>query len=216
MRIFPLVIALELVQGCNSFENILPDREKEYKYSSEIPPLEIPPDLTSASIEKSPIRSGRAVPGDAGAVSRAPQRSSVREEAPETRRIEPMPTVERSAEGAYINIDEDFPIAWRMVGRSLSRLEIEVEDLNRSEGLYYIIFEDRRNRSSDDGFFSSLAFWSDSNSIEEQQFRVQVDDKSGSTQVRILDEDGIGLSKGTGLDLLQMIQKKINDQIAEK
>jgi uncharacterized lipoprotein len=205
------------MHGCSSFENILPDREKEYKYSSEIPPLEIPPDLTASGIEDSPIRplSGR-LPEKAGAEPGTRQRPAVPEELPEAGEPESAPDVEHSDEGAYIRIQEKFPIAWRMVGRALSRLEIEVQDLNRSEGLYYIIFEDRRNLKADDSFWSSLAFWSDSNAVEEQHFRVRVDDKSDTTEVRILDDDGVGLSEGTGLDLLQMIQKKINEQIAEK
>ncbi|MCI0732766.1 MAG: outer membrane protein assembly factor BamC [Methylococcaceae bacterium] len=216
-RVFLLLTVVGSIHGCGSFENILPDREKEYKYSTEIPPLEVPPDLTISSIEDSPIRplSGASGPG-AGGESGVRQRPYVPEELPETDKAEPAPDVERSAEGAYISIREKFPIAWRMVGRALSRLEIEVQDLNRSDGLYYIIFEDRRNREANDSIWSSLAFWSDSNTVEEQHFRVRVDDKSDTTEVRILDDDGVVISEGTGLDLLQMIQNKINEQIAEK
>lgn len=204
--------------GCSSLDNVLPDREKEYKYSTEIPPLEIPPDLTTSTIERSPIRpsSGRARPEGGVRQDQIPQRPAFQETAPETVKTEPAPKVERSAEGAYISIDENFSIGWRMVGRALSRLEIEVEDLNRSDGLYYIIFEDRRKQGQDDSIWSSLAFWSDSNSVGEQRFRVRVDDRRSATEVRVLDEDGNVLSKGTGLDILEMIQEKINEQIAEK
>lgn len=212
-----MLAVLGWIQGCGSFENILPDREKEYKYSTEIPPLEVPPDLTVSTIEDSPIRpvTGGS-PASAGTEAGVKQRPSLHEELPEPGKAESAPDVERSAEGAYISIKEKFPIAWRMVGRALSRLEIEVQDLNRSDGLYYIIFEDKRNRKAEDSIWSSLAFWSDSNAVEEQHFRVRVDDKSDTTEVRILDDDEVVISEGTGLDLLQMIQTKINEQIAEK
>ncbi|MGH8556915.1 MAG: outer membrane protein assembly factor BamC [Methylococcales bacterium] len=217
-RTLLLLAVLGMGFGCSSFENILPDREKEYKYSTEIPPLDVPPDLTGSTIESSPIRP--LSDGEQPSTGSAPgesRRPVSRDELPETSKTEPAPEVEHSEQGAYISIQENFSIAWRMVGRALSRLEIELEDVNRSDGLYYIIFEDRRNRSSaDDSFWSSLAFWSDANSIEEQRFRVLVEGKSGTTQVRIQDEEGSGLSAGTGLDLLQMIQKQINDRIAEK
>ncbi|MGH8547265.1 MAG: outer membrane protein assembly factor BamC [Methylococcales bacterium] len=217
IRILLFLAVLGWIQGCGSFENILPDREKEYKYSTEIPPLEVPPDLTISTIEDSPIRplSGGSS-GSAGTGPGVKQGPSVQEELPEPGKAEPAPDVEHSAEGAYISIKEKFPIAWRMVGRALSRLEIEVQDLNRSEGLYYIIFEDRRKRKADDSIWSSLAFWSDSTTVKEQHFRVRVDDKSDTTEVRIQDDDGAVMSEGMGLDLLQMIQNKINEQIAEK
>lgn len=216
-RVLLLVTFFGGIQGCTSFENILPDREKEYKYSTEIPPLEVPPDLSVSAIEASPIRPLRGgLPSSTETEPGVRQRPYTPEELPEGQAAKPAPDVERSAEGAYISVKEKFPIAWRMVGRALSRLEIEIQDLNRSEGLYYIVFEDRRNRKVDDSIWSRLAFWSDANAAEELKFRVRVDDKSDTTEVRILDEDGAVISEGTGLDLLQMIQDKINEQIAEK
>ncbi|MGR9107586.1 MAG: outer membrane protein assembly factor BamC [Gammaproteobacteria bacterium] len=205
------------IQGC-SFESILPDRQKEYKYSTEIPPLEVPPDLSTSSIENSSERpSFRPAESTAGTRPGETRRSATIEALPETAREEESGSqVEQSEEGAYINIQERFPIAWRMVGRALSRLEIEVEDLNRSEGLYYIIFEDKRNRQVDDSFWASLAFWNSANAIEEQRFQVLVEDHSETTEVRIRDDEGQVLAGGTGLDLLRMIQKKINEQISEK
>ncbi|MCI0653914.1 MAG: outer membrane protein assembly factor BamC [Methylococcaceae bacterium] len=216
-RILLLITILGLGLGCGSFENILPDREKEYKYSTEIPPLEVPPDLTASTIESSPIRP--LIGGERPSTGSVPEESRQpvsRDELPETGKPEPAPDVEHSEQGAYVSIQENFSITWRMVGRALSRLEIELEDVNRSEGLYYIIFEDKRKRPADDSFWSRLAFWSDANSIEEQRFRVLVEGKSDTTQVRIQDEEGSGLSEGAGLNLLQMIQKEINDQIDEK
>ncbi len=216
LLLFPIVIGL--IHGCGSFESVLPDREKEYKYSSEIPPLEVPPELSTSTIEKSPIRplTGGEPPASEAAPGEQAKQPRVRDEVPESK-TEPQagPDVERSPDDAYISIKEKFPIAWRMVGRALSRLEIEVEDLNRSDGLYYIIFEDKRNRA-DDSIWSSLAFWSSSGANEEQRFRVLVDAKSETAEVRILNEDGQVLSEGTGLDLLRRIQNKINEQTAEK
>ncbi|MGH8551680.1 MAG: outer membrane protein assembly factor BamC [Methylococcales bacterium] len=216
-RVLLVLAVLGMSLGCSSFENILPDREKEYKYSTEIPPLEIPPDLSASAIESASIQSSstdfRPSTGSLSTTSRGPL---ARDELPETGKTEDLPDVEHSEAGAYIRVEENFSIAWRMVGRALSRLEIEIEDVNRSEGLYYIVFEDRRKRPVEDSLWSRLAFWSDSNSIEEQRFRILVEAKSDTTEVRIQDEDGSVLSDGTGLDVLKRIQKQINDQIAEK
>src|ERR687892_14998 len=39
-----------LLSGCSLFDKILPDRQQEYKKSQSLPDLEVPPDLTSESI----------------------------------------------------------------------------------------------------------------------------------------------------------------------
>lgn len=48
-----LLTALTLLAGCNSLpslDGVLPDKRKEYRASRSLPELEVPPDLTSASI----------------------------------------------------------------------------------------------------------------------------------------------------------------------
>jgi uncharacterized lipoprotein len=99
-----------------------------------------------------------------------------------------------------------------MVGRALSRLEIEVEDLNRTDGVYYVIFE---HKSEEDGGFLSV-FFTDPGWTEELHLRVSVRKQADKTEVWILDEDGETLSDGTGVDLLQMIREKIDQQLAER
>lgn len=53
---------LALLAGCNllpSMDEVLPDRRTEYQSSRDLPPLEVPPDLTSGSINDS-----MAIPGE--------------------------------------------------------------------------------------------------------------------------------------------------------
>ncbi len=209
------LIAMSIVSvfpGCGSVEKILPDRKKEYQYSSEIPPLEIPPDLTSSTIEKTPIKSAKT---NAVSSLRQPTREI------EKPRVEPEPeddtVVVADNSGSFIEIEEPYPIAWRMVGRALSQLEIEIDDLNRSEGLYYIIFRDQQGQQEDVGFWSRLAFWSDHNSAgAEEEYQVKLTDAKGVTEVRVLNEEGEPQSQGVGLNVLKMIQKQVNQQKSEK
>ena len=210
-----ILIAMSIVglfQGCGSMEKILPDRKKEYRFSSEIPPLEIPPDLTASTIEKTPIKSTKT-----NAVSSLKQMPKEIEKP----RVEPEPeghtVVAADDGGSLIEIEKPYPIAWRMVGRALSQLEIEIDDLNRSEGLYYIIFRDQQDQQKDAGFWSGLAFWSDDNAAgAEEEYQVKLTDAKGVTEVRVLNDEGQVQSQGVGLNVLKMIQKQVNQQISKK
>lgn len=46
--------------GCSVIAGWFPDKQKQYRYHSETPPLEVPPDLTSSEIQGAVTASGRA------------------------------------------------------------------------------------------------------------------------------------------------------------
>ncbi len=46
-----IVMALLGLQGCSVLAGLFPDKQKQYQYSTEIPPLEIPPDLLASTIQ---------------------------------------------------------------------------------------------------------------------------------------------------------------------
>jgi len=216
MRILTVLLTFGTLQGCGSLGNVFPDRQREYKYSEQIAPLEIPPDLTAFSIEKSPIPSidtiGVGISDGIAAMQGIGQAPGIGTGIPDIKQAVLKPPVERSDEGVYITIDDEFSIAWRMVGRALSRLEIEVEDLNRTDGIYYVIFE---HKNDEDGGFLS-AFFTEPGWTEELHLRVSVRRLADKTEVWILDEADDALSGGTGVDLLQMIREKIDQQLAER
>ena len=37
--------------ACSTIASLFPDKQKQYRYSSDLPPLEIPPDLTSSTLD---------------------------------------------------------------------------------------------------------------------------------------------------------------------
>ena len=209
-----LIALLIGFSGCGSIGNVLPDRKKEYQYSSEIPPLEIPPDLSATTIEQTPIKSAGGPVDVDSATNNQPSSTKIEQPVVASKPESDLP-VATSDSGSYIEIEESYPIAWRMVGRALSRLEIEIEDLNRSEGLYYIIFRDEQNQA-DDSFWSGLAFWSDDSAAgAEEEYQIKLTDNAGITEVRVLNDEGEPQSEGTGVNVLKMIQKQVIRQQSE-
>src|SRR5512137_952665 len=50
-RSLAVLCGAALVGGCSTISGWFPDKHKQYQYSTEIPPLEIPPDLTTSTID---------------------------------------------------------------------------------------------------------------------------------------------------------------------
>lgn len=105
-------------------------------------------------------------------------------------------TLNQSAGGTTLVLDESFDRAWRRVGLALDRTGFTVEDRNRSEGVYYVRYvdADRDTSKKDEGFLSKLAFWrSDSNKApvpDGNRYRINVAAQGERSQVRVLTAEG--------------------------
>jgi len=194
--------------ACGTLDSIFPDRKKEYKETGTIPPLEIPPDLSTSSIEDA-----LPIPGETISVQKkhsqqkkangvlANARASV--DSPYSKLI-----VASSGQPAHIRIHDRFASAWRATGKSLAKLRIEVEDRNRSLGVYYIRYAEGAV-NEEGGFFSSLAFWRDEPAVEEKEFRLKLLQSGSETILQVWDKEGQPQSQGAGLELLGKLQKQL-------
>jgi outer membrane protein assembly factor BamC len=62
----------------------------------------------------------------------------------------------------YIQLTLSFDRAWASVGKALDKADFRVDDLDRSQGLYYLHYAMRdANKKDKPGFFSSLFTWGD-------------------------------------------------------
>ncbi len=113
MRIAVLIISSLLIGGCSKylprFDEVIPDRTKEYRKSESLPDLEVPPDLTSEG-----IRDTMAVPDvdDTGVAtySSYQERVSARQEA---RRLEENPlSIQTLADEKLLIVEGQPSVAW--------------------------------------------------------------------------------------------------------
>ena len=218
-------LVLCLLFGLGGCGSILPDREKEYQYSSELPPLEIPPDLTGATSED-PM----ATVPDASGTASLNELQQENDKEPVVLTVDTVRFVELPGSSTHLEIDETFPRVWRIVGKALSRLELEVTDRNRSIGIYYFLYDDPEavedeeakeveevEEVEDDGddedsggLFDDLAeIFSDETKPKEVEFRAKLEEKDNTIRLILLDQFGQPQSEGTGLRLLKMIREKI-------
>lgn len=190
---------------------ILPDRTKEYQYSQEIPPLEVPPDLSLSAMEQADAEARKRAAGtdspmiDGTTGSAGPSAAAV----PEVPQSEQLPRGDDMP--SHLVVNDPYPIAWRLVGKALARMDLEVTDRDRTTGYYYVLYEVPEEEQS---IWSSLAFWKGDEPVEEE-YRIKLEDNEGKTEVFVLDDSGTPQSKGTGLELLKQIQEQIKTQPAD-
>ena len=111
-----------------------------------------------------------------------------------------------------LTVEEPFDRAWRRVGLALDRVGFTVEDRDRSKGTYYVRYVDpQTDEKKPDGFLSKLAFWrSDDKGINKAaQYRVQVREEKGVSQVNVLDKDGKAENSDTARKILSLLQEQL-------
>jgi outer membrane protein assembly factor BamC len=117
-----------------------------------------------------------------------------------------------SQDGAgVLELTEPFDRAWRRVGLVLDRVGFTVEDRDRSKGFYFVRYIDSEiDAKRDEGFLSSLAFWSPSKpAAKREQYRVLIKDRSDSSEVQVLTKDGAVDRSDTARKILSLLHEQL-------
>lgn len=229
MRILERRIALILgvmvfLGGCSVVSGWFPDKQKQYKYSTEIPPLEIPPDLTSSTIDGAAARPRAPQPesngeaangGEAAAPQPAEETAPAAAESPEPAAQQPRSEAPATLAQSYddvplIEIQAPFEIAWNEVAKALGRLELEVSDQNRSDGVYYVYYGGENKKPYEDrGFFGDVAEMFGAGAEQSKEYRVKLEEKGKVTLVYVLAPDNQPQSSGPGFELLKRLHETL-------
>jgi outer membrane protein assembly factor BamC len=118
-------------------------------------------------------------------------------------------TLVGSGASAELVIPAEYRQAWRQTGLALDRTGFAVEDRNRSEGVFFVRYDDpQRDRGSKRGITDRIAFWR-SNERGVEQYQVRLDGGADETRVRVLDAAGQPVSGGTGERILSLLQEEL-------
>jgi outer membrane protein assembly factor BamC len=203
--------------GCSYITDLFPDKQKEYRYSSDIPPLEIPPDLTSSTIKGLPGR-GEGAQGAAaldGGEAASAAGSMPPGMAMPVRRTNAVVAVLAKGDDdvPFVDVAAPFAETWNFVGRSLGRMQIEITEQNRSDRQYFVYFggEKTDKPSEDAPWWQAILGGGDGTQPDEQaeQFHVKLEPKDDHTHIYVLDSTNKPVLQGTGLRLL----KKLRDTL---
>ena len=210
VRALIIVVVLANLSACTYIKNLFPDKEKDYQFTTEIPPLTIPPDLAGGSITNVP-----AAPA-AEAADAAPADPSP----------EPAPTVDRKLiQVELVNADQGTkrlrigapPVtAWRMVGKALSRKFIEVTNRNQEEGLFHVLYDPNNKEVEDGSVWDEVVFFVKGFEANEQEYVLKlVENDIQQTDVIIMDKEQKPVADEGSLSLLTLLHDTIKADLAK-
>lgn len=109
-------------------------------------------------------------------------------------------------------IEDEYRRAWRLTGLALDRVGFAVEDRDRTQGIYYVRYDDPSKADEKKGWISKLAFWrrkEDKDLKGAAQYQVKLLDKGARTHVVVHDRLGGPELSATADRILQLLHEQI-------
>ncbi|TAK63286.1 outer membrane protein assembly factor BamC [Methylobacter sp.] len=214
IRLLIIGAALVNVSACTYIKNLFPDKEKDYQFTTEIPPLVLPADLGGGSIAKAPAAETTNAP-----VSETPDAASA------VTPTETAPAIDKkliqvelldSEQGAkQLRIGAPVAIAWRMVGKALSRNSIEVTNRNQEERLFHVQYDPNKNEVEDGSIWDEVVFFFVGFDISEQEYVLKLVESGQQTDVIIMDKDQKSATDRISLSLMTLLHDTIKADLAK-
>ncbi len=208
IRSLIIVAVLANVPACSTIKNLFPDKEKDYQFTTEIPPLVMPPDLAGDIRAKVPA----APVVEAADVAAAP----ATETAPTVdRKLIQVELINAGEEARRLRIGAPSVIAWRMVGKALSRKSVEVTNRNQEQGLFRVQYDPNKQEVEDGSIWDEVVFLFKGFDVTEQEYVVKLVENDQQTDVVILDKEQKPVSDETSLSLLTLLHNTIKADLAK-
>jgi outer membrane protein assembly factor BamC len=111
--------------------------------------------------------------------------------------------------GDMLIIDEDFSRAWRRTGVALDRVGFAVEDRARSDGIYYVQYNDPLADQNKEGFFTRIGLWSTDDEADGTQYQIVLQANGPSTNVIVNDSQGERDTTVTAKRILTLLEEQL-------
>lgn len=196
-----------------------PDKEKDYQFTAELPPLVIPPDLMQkpkltphvAPVEIAKLNIEKTASAQAQTMTR-PVLSEMETQIPKNE-IQISLTHENVPS---LNLNVPTARAWRIVGKALSRSGIEVtkHDLEMKQITVQVVGKKSQSQQED-------SFFSDATSVftgfmnNEQSYVLQFQEVNEKTSVTVLDGDLQPLKNSASEKLLNTLFDSIKADVSK-
>lgn len=205
-----IVVVLANLSACTYIKNLFPDKEKDYQFTTEIPPLTIPPDLGGGSITNAPA-APVAEAADAAPTDPSPEPAPTVE-----RKLIPVELVNADQGTKRLRIGAPPVTAWRMVGKALSRNFIEVTNRNQEEGLFHVLYDPNSKEVEDGSVWDEVVFFVKGFETNEQEYVLKlVENDIQQTDVVIMDNEQKPVADEGSLSLLTLLHNTIKADLAK-
>jgi outer membrane protein assembly factor BamC len=95
-------------------------------------------------------------------------------------------TLQQTPTGYVLQYNDSFARVWRLAGIALDRMGIQIDDRNRSAGIYYLQLPDTFQLDSKTGFLSG------SNKPSQSKYLLSLEDKGTSTLISVKPRGKVG------------------------
>ncbi|MCG2633626.1 MAG: outer membrane protein assembly factor BamC [Gammaproteobacteria bacterium] len=118
-------------------------------------------------------------------------------------------SLKRTADGsAELSLPSDFVRAWREIGMALAKAEINVEDRDRSRGVYYVEVVDQGKAK---GLFKGLKSMVGLGGAEKLSYLIVLTEKEvGGTSVLVFDQDETLERSEAAYQLLEQLRQQLD------
>ncbi len=193
------------MSGCSTIYSWFPDKEKDYQFTTEIPPLTLPADLGKDSI----LNTAVAAPVVETAEDVAPADEPGETELVVERKLIQVDMVKSDEGASRIRIGAPLAIAWRMVGKALSRNSIEVISRNQEEKSLHVQYDPDEKKVEDGSLWDEVIFVFSGLQTGEKEYVVKLVGNKQQTEVMVMDAELKPLDEGPGLKLLTLMHDTI-------
>ncbi len=124
---------------------------------------------------------------------------------------QPRSHLNKSGDQVLLTVKERFDRAWRLTGVALDHVGFAVEDRDRANGIYYVRYNDPMRSPEQKGWLSKLVFWDvdEADIDKESQYQIKLAGVENTTNVLVLDAQGVRSNSETALRILTLIQEQI-------
>ena len=178
-----VIFSFAFLIGCSRF---FPDKEKDYVYSKEIPPIEIPPEMQAEQLA-----------------------SESKEFVVPVTLSKTLEVIDQGENKTYLRINSTFAHIWRVVGKALTARAIEITDKHRSLATYYVQYDPELQAVSDGSFWDEFVFFFGGDANQELPYQVFLTESEFGTDIFVRDQLGNKISEGDGLKLLNLLYDTI-------
>jgi outer membrane protein assembly factor BamC len=215
--------------GCSTLQSWFPDKEKDYQFTTELPPLVIPTDL----VQKISVPAKKITPTAANSVETiTPKKLAAKKIESVIEKIaavENRPTltdaetelnrneiqVSLTHENApTLNLNVPLVRAWRIVGKALSRSGIEVTNRGQDSGQIYIQFVEAKQQPEKSLWDNTISVFNPF-SENEQSYILQFHEANLKTSVTVLTPELQTITDGLDNKILLILFDAIKTDLSK-
>ena len=216
-------ISLAGLPACSTIKSWFPDKERDYQFTTEIPELIVPDDLKNkglATLSAPKSESEPEIDSSPVTVSNSDETSEETSIAESTGNNAVSENAETAAPVAgnisSLQIDQAKTPATRMVGRALTRKQVEIVERNVEKGYFYVKYDPNAVEAKDESIWDELNFMFGDDPSQEREYRIRVRGvNSQLSEVTVQDESGKPLSDDAANALLKLITDGINQVLSQ-